>query len=91
MHRAGQDIRAPLLCPWRDIHRPTIGLATLAMLFVAFTYHKLDPLTCSQSELTSETVNPFRHFGRTPSKGDRLIARPLNNRSISTVNVHQDQ
>jgi len=26
----------------------------------------LGPLACSDIELTSETMNPFRHFGRTP-------------------------
>jgi hypothetical protein len=25
------------------------------------TFHRLGPLACSDSELTSETVNPFRH------------------------------
>jgi len=25
-------------------------------------FHGLGPLTCSNSELTSETMNPFRHL-----------------------------
>jgi hypothetical protein len=33
------------------------------------SFHELSPLTCSDSELTSETVNHFRHFGRTCWKG----------------------
>jgi len=28
-------------------------------------------------ELISETVNPFRHFGRTPRMGHWCITRPL--------------
>jgi hypothetical protein len=34
-------------------------------------------MTCSKSELTSGTINPFRHFGTTPWMGDRPIARLL--------------
>jgi hypothetical protein len=30
------------------------------------SFHGLGSLACSDSELTSETVNPFRHFARTP-------------------------
>jgi hypothetical protein len=26
-------------------------------------FHGLCPLACSDSEITSETMNPFRHFG----------------------------
>jgi len=37
------------------------------------TFHELCPLACSDSELTSETMNPFRHFGRIPWTGDRPI------------------
>jgi hypothetical protein len=37
----------------------------------------IDPLTCSESDLTSGSMNPFRHFGRTPWTGDRPIAKPL--------------
>jgi hypothetical protein len=35
------------------------------------------PLACSDSELTSETMNPFRHLGRTLWTLDRSIAEPL--------------
>jgi len=33
-------------------------------------------LACSDIELTSETMNPFRHFGRLPWMGDEPTARP---------------
>jgi len=32
-------------------------------------FHGLGPVTCSESELTSGTVNPFSYFGRTPQTG----------------------
>jgi len=42
--------------PLKDFHgRPTV--------------HRLDPLSCSKSELTSETMNPFVQFLRTPWMG----------------------
>jgi len=47
-------------------------------------FHGLGPLTCSYSELTSETVNAFRHFGRTPWTGDRPIARPIPTQDSTT-------
>jgi len=34
-----------------------------------YTFHRLDPVVFSDPELTSETMNPFRHFGRTPWMG----------------------
>jgi hypothetical protein len=34
------------------------------------TFDGLGPLYCSNSEWTSETMNPFRYFGRTPWTGD---------------------
>jgi len=37
--------------------------------------HALGPLACSDSELTYETMNPFRHTGRTLWMGDRPSAR----------------
>jgi len=36
-----------------------------------------DPLVCSNSELTSDTMNPFRHFGMTPWMMDWSVARHL--------------
>jgi len=30
------------------------------------TFHRLGLLACSDSKLTSETVNIFKHFGMTP-------------------------
>jgi hypothetical protein len=44
---------------------------------LAFMFHRLVPLACSESELSSETVNPFIHVGRTPWTGDQPIARPI--------------
>jgi len=40
-------------------------------------FHGLGPLVCFESELTSGTMNPFRHIGWTPSTGDQPIIRPL--------------
>jgi len=42
-----------------------------------FTFHWLVHLICSDSELTSETMIPFRHFVMTPWMGERLIATSL--------------
>jgi hypothetical protein len=42
-----------------------------------FNFNELSPHLCSNSDLTSETMNPFHTFGRTPWLGDQLIARPL--------------
>jgi hypothetical protein len=41
-------------------------------------FHGFDPLTCSDSELTSETMNSSRHFGRTP------VAKPLSTQGSTT-------
>jgi hypothetical protein len=40
-------------------------------------FHGLGPLACFETELTSETMDPSRHFGRTPWMGHRPVARPL--------------
>jgi hypothetical protein len=50
----------------------------LLIRLAASVFHKLSPVACSESELTSETMNPFGHFGRTPWMGDGPISRPLN-------------
>jgi hypothetical protein len=42
----------------------------------ACTFHGLDLLAYSMSEITSETVST-RHFGRTPCTWDGPNARPL--------------
>jgi len=34
-------------------------------------------MVCSESELTSATMNPFRHTGSTPWMGDQVITMPL--------------
>jgi hypothetical protein len=36
---------------------------------ICCTFHGLGPVACSNSELTSETMNPLRHFGRIPLTG----------------------
>jgi hypothetical protein len=41
-------------------------------------FHRLGPLACSASELTSETMNPFKCFGRTPCTGDWSTVRQHN-------------
>jgi hypothetical protein len=41
-----------------------------------YWFHGWSPLVCVDLELTSETVDLFRHFGRTPWMGYRPIARP---------------
>jgi len=51
----------------------------------------LGPLVCSKSELTSETMNPFKHFGRTPWMGHQFITRPLPTEDSTTwknANIH---
>jgi hypothetical protein len=52
------SVRSPLL--------PTSCCSFFYILCFACTVHGLGPPTCSDSELTCETVNPFRHFGRSP-------------------------
>jgi len=39
------------------------------------TIKQLGARTCSESNLTAETIDPFRYFGRTPWTGDRPIAQ----------------
>jgi len=47
------------------------------------TLHGLGSLTCSVSELTSETMNPFRQFHRTPWTGeDRPILRHIQDKNM---------
>jgi hypothetical protein len=61
------------------------------------TYHELDPVAYSNSELTSETMTtPSSHFGRTPRTGDRPIARPLLTQDSTTqrnedIHLHLEQ
>jgi len=56
-----------------------------------FTYLKvywlflgLGSLVCSNSELTCETMNPFRNFGRTPWVGDRPLEISVPTRNNQT-------
>jgi hypothetical protein len=47
---------------------------------------------CSDSELTSETVNRLRYFGRSPSTGDKPIVRPfstyIGQHNIKCADIH---
>lgn len=43
------------------------------------------PLACSETELTSEIMNLFRHFGRTTWMKDRPIAEKRGRISMSRV------
>jgi hypothetical protein len=42
-----------------------------------YTFHVLGPVTFSDSELISGTLNRFREFDRTCWTGDQPIARPV--------------
>jgi len=78
--------------------RTSIGLSTDAVLLSAYhntefsktdilfscTFHALGPVVCSESELTSESMNPFRHFGRTPWTGYQPVARPVPTQNSTT-------
>jgi len=44
----------------------------------------LNHVTCLGSELTSETMNLFRHVGRFPWTEDQPIARPLSTQYNTT-------
>jgi hypothetical protein len=55
------------------------------------TFHGLDSLACSASELTSDAVNTFRYFGGTLWMGDQPIARPVptqNNTTDKCADIH---
>jgi hypothetical protein len=52
------------------------------------TFRELGPLASSESELTSETVNPFRHFDRIPWTGDRPITAPVPTQDSTTQKTH---
>jgi len=46
-------------------------------------FRTLDPLTCSNSEVTLKIIYPFKHFSWTPSMVDRPIVRPLPTQEIT--------
>jgi hypothetical protein len=50
---------------------------------------ELGCLTCSYSKLTSETITPFRHFGRTSRMMDRPIANTLPTQDSTTHKKEQ--
>jgi len=58
----------------------------IVMIIVQFfcTFNGLSFLTCPDSELTSETMKPFRHFHRTLWTGNRPTARPLPTQDSTT-------
>jgi hypothetical protein len=55
-----------------------ICVVLLLLLYIL----RIGPLVCSVSELISETMNPSRHFCRTPRTGDRV---PLQNPFLCTT------
>jgi hypothetical protein len=44
---------------------------------VAFMFHGLDPVACSEYESTYGTMTPFRRFVMSPWAGDQLVERSL--------------
>lgn len=48
------------------------------------SFHGSDRLESFYVEVISKTTNPFKHYGRNPWKGDRLIARSLPTQDITT-------
>jgi len=54
------------------------------ILYLFIYLHGLISLACSDSELTSEIINPFTHFDRIPWTGDQLIERPLHTQDSIT-------
>lgn len=54
------------------------------------TFNGLGPRACSDKQLTSEIVNPFGHFRRTPCAGDWPIARRLSHYlTWASLNISQ--
>jgi hypothetical protein len=65
----------------------SLMVLSLSVLLVCFTHHRLGPLACSNLELTSETVSPFRQYGRAPCMGDQPVARAIPTQD-STTHTH---
>jgi hypothetical protein len=63
MKNSDLDLRNTLLCSRRQ-ENVLKNVYKLAHMF-----HGLGSLACFESELTFETVNPFRYFSRTPLNG----------------------
>jgi hypothetical protein len=89
---SGKSLGTPSLGGWRIWKHITMyssGSVTNNLTSVSTTdmfcctFHGLDPLACSDSELTSEAITSFRHFGRTPTR-DRSIAKPLSTQENTT-------
>jgi hypothetical protein len=51
---------------------------------ILFTFHVPGSVVSSDSGLTTASMNPFRHFGRTNWTGDRLILVPLPTQGSTT-------
>jgi hypothetical protein len=54
-----QDVK-----PYKEPNLEWTPLDPLFYALVGFFFHRLGPLACSNSDLTSETMNTFRYFGR---------------------------
>jgi hypothetical protein len=63
--------------PWLRIWRFNLSHSVIISILLIFTLHGLGHLHYSETELTSETLNSFRYFGRTSWTGDRALAKPL--------------
>jgi hypothetical protein len=48
----------------------SLRTAVFGKVFSCYTFHGIDPLNCSNPELTSEAMNKYSHFGRSPWTGD---------------------
>jgi len=64
-------------------------LHNLRIQYCCSMFHRLGPLACSDSALTSETMKPSRHFGRTPWMGDRPVSNPLHTQDSKNTDIYQ--
>jgi len=62
----------------------------LIMYSLPGMFHGLSPLASSESELTSETMNPFGYCGRNTSMGDQPIARTISTFKNSRTQKYAD-
>jgi hypothetical protein len=71
--------------PWPSTKRGcTLMSQTGEVTIIIQTHVKFTDKVCSKTELSFETINPFRHFGRNLWIGDRPVARPLPTRGSTT-------
>jgi hypothetical protein len=72
------------------ITKPTlIKFIEIRQVVPAHTSHELGPLASSELELTSEIMNPFRHFCRNPWNWNYPIANILSAQD-STTQIKED-